>query len=251
MVSLQHVRKSYAGKLALDSTSLSVAHGCSLALIGPSGCGKSTLLRILVGLVAPDTGTVCVGDVPLSPATLPSLRLRMGYVLQDGGLFPHLSAEENLRLVPRQLAWAPSKIATRVAELAALVRLPREMLARFPIELSGGQRQRVALMRALMLDPDVLLLDEPLGALDPVVRAELQDELLRIIGAVEKTVIVVTHDMAEAARLGDEIAIMRGGVIVQRGTLDALLSTPNDPFVTQFIEAQSRSPLVARVRRAH
>ncbi len=163
-------------------------------------------------------------------------------MIQEGGLFPHLSAGRNVTLMARYLKWDGERITRRVQELAGLSRLPVGSLDRFPAQLSGGQRQRVSLMRALMLDPDVLLLDEPLGALDPLIRAELQADLKNVFQTLRKTVVLVTHDMGEAAFFGDAIVLLRDGQIVQTGTIDALLHAPAEPFVTHFINAQ-RSPL--------
>jgi len=159
-------------------------------------------------------------------------------VIQDGGLFPHLTCEDNVTLVARRRGWARERVEARVEELAELARLPRATLARYPAQLSGGQRQRVGIMRALMLDPEVLLFDEPLGALDPMVRAQLQDDLKSIFARLGKTVLLVTHDMAEAACLGDSIALMKDGRIVQIGSVRALLDTPAEPFVRDFLRAQ-------------
>ena len=167
----------------------------------------------------------------------------MGYVIQEGGLFPHLTAAANVTLMARHLEWPPDRLQTRLQALAALTQFPAEALGRYPVQLSGGQRQRVSLMRALMLDPDVLLLDEPLGALDPMIRADLQTDLKRIFQQLHKTVVLVTHDLGEAAFLGDVIVLMRAGEIVQQGPLAELLQTPAEPFVTDFINAQ-RIPLI-------
>jgi osmoprotectant transport system ATP-binding protein len=237
-IRLTDVSKSYSGKVALERTTLEVPAGRCLALIGPSGCGKSTLLRLVIGLLAPDTGTVEFRGTPLSPATVRELRLRIGYVIQEGGLFPHLTAAQNVTLKARDLDWDEMRVRSRLAELAELTRFPRELLDRYPGQLSGGQRQRVGLMRALMLDPEALLMDEPLGALDPMVRSRLQADLKEIFRRLRKTVLLVTHDMAESAYLGDEIAIMRDGRILQRGSVHELLERPADPFVAEFIRAQ-------------
>jgi osmoprotectant transport system ATP-binding protein len=164
----------------------------------------------------------------------------MGYVIQDGGLFPHLTARGNVTLLARYLGWAPERVEPRLGELTELVRLPADALGRYPIQLSGGQRQRISLLRALLLDPVMLLLDEPLGALDPIIRSELQTDLRHIFQALSKTVVLVTHDLAEAAFFGDLIVLFRAGRIVQQGTLDDLERAPVDPFVTQFIQAQQR-----------
>jgi osmoprotectant transport system ATP-binding protein len=174
----------------------------------------------------------------LTPANLLQTRQRMGYVIQEGGLFPHLSVRDNVTVMARYLQRNSDWIANRLAELAQLVRLPHELMNRFPAELSGGQRQRVSLMRALMLDPELLLLDEPLGALDPMIRYELQQELKSIFVQLGKTVVMVTHDIAEAAFFGDTLALMRDGRIVQTGSFKDLARTPAEPFVEQFINAQ-------------
>lgn len=232
------VSKRYAGAVALAPVDLDVATARTTVLIGPSGCGKTTLLRLMIGLARPDSGKVLFEDAELTPLNAGELRRRMGYVVQDGGLFPHLSARENVCLVARQLRWAPSRVDARVAELAELVRLPVALLQRHPAEISGGQRQRVGLMRALMLDPELLLLDEPLGALDPMVRAELQDDLAAVFATLGKSVVLVTHDLAEAAFLGHAIVLLQEGRIVQRGSISELLRQPAAPFVTRFVKAQ-------------
>ena len=248
-IEVERLEKRYDGTLAVDIPSLGVDPRATLALIGPSGCGKSTLLRLVIGLLRPDRGTVRIGGIAMEPATRRGLRLRTGYVIQEGGLFPHLTAGANVAIVARDLGWPRPRIESRVAELADLTQLTAPMLRRYPAELSGGQRQRVALMRALMLDPELLLLDEPLAALDPMIRSGLQEELKQLFEALRKTVLFVTHDIAEAAFLGSEIALMRQGRIVQRGTLEDLVRRPADPFVTEFIRAQ-RPPVRLEETRA-
>jgi len=243
MISLAGVSKSYGGAVVLAPTSLEVGAAERLAIVGPSGCGKSTLLRSIVGIVVPDRGSIAIAGTTLTPTTAPSLRLRIGYVIQDGGLFPHLTGEANVALLAGRRGWPRERIEARVGELARLVGVERTLLARYPLQMSGGERQRVALMRALMLDPDVLLLDEPMGALDPMVRARLQDELLAIMNVLGKTVVLVTHDMYEAAMFGRRIAVMRAGRIVQLGTVRDLLDRPADPFVAEFLGAQRGAPL--------
>lgn len=238
MLHLENVSKTYAGRIALSPTTFTVRESRTSVLIGPSGCGKSTLLRLMIGLILPDDGTVAFQGTLLSPDNVLKLRHRMGYVIQDGGLFPHLTAEQNVELLARHLNWPEPRIQERLQELGRLTHLPPEMLRKYPSQLSGGQLQRVSLMRALMLDPDVLLLDEPLGALDPMIRAELQSELRDIFRALEKTVVLVTHDLAEAAYFSDTIVLMRAGRIVQQGNFATLMNSPADPFVTQFINAQ-------------
>jgi osmoprotectant transport system ATP-binding protein len=235
---LRGVSKRYDTIVALDDVSLCFPAGGNTALIGSSGSGKSTLLRMLLGLEWPDRGEIRVDGARLEAAQVLALRRRVGYVIQDGGLFPHLTALGNLALLPHHLGWNRERVRQRAEELAALTDLPMNALERYPAELSGGQRQRVALMRGLMLDPDALLLDEPLGALDPIVRHELQDQLKAIFDRLGKTVIVVTHDMAEAAWFADRLVLMRNGKVVQDGRLDDLCRRPADPFVTRFVEAQ-------------
>jgi osmoprotectant transport system ATP-binding protein len=243
MFTLREVVKSYAGKPALGPVSLNIPAGRTTALIGPSGCGKSTLLRLLIGLVEPDDGEVTFADTPVTPATARSVRLRVGYVIQDGGLFPHLTARGNVTLMARHLGRDRVATTARVNELADLTRFPGDALDRHPHQLSGGQRQRVGLMRALMLDPDALLLDEPLGALDPLVRAELQTELRDIFRRLDKTVVLVTHDLGEAAYFADRVVLLKGGRVVQEGTPADLWHRPADEFVTRFVQAQ-RGPEV-------
>lgn len=237
-IEIEDLRKSYDGTVALDVDRFAIESRATLALIGPSGCGKSTLLRLIVGLLAPDRGKVTVAGTRMEPATRRRLQLRMGYVIQEGGLFPHLTAGDNIALVARDTGWERGKIAARVEELIELTQIPRALLSRYPTQLSGGQRQRVALMRALMMDPDVLLLDEPLTALDPMIRSDLQRELRRVFEQLRKTVLFVTHDIAEAAYIAGELAIMRAGKVLQRGSLRDLVRNPADPFVTEFIRAQ-------------
>ena len=238
MIELIGVSKRYGGSTVLEPLDLRLATGRTTVLIGPSGCGKSTLLRLMVGLVEPDSGTVIVNGIQLTPASALGVRRGIGYVIQDGGLFPHLTARDNAAIMAQYLGWESSRIETRVRELAELTRFPTDGLDRFPSGLSGGQKQRVGLIRALVLDPAVVLLDEPLGALDPMVRAELQVDLRGIFRSLGKTVVMVTHDLGEAAWFADEILLMRDGRIVQRGRLDDFELRPAEPFVAQFVRAQ-------------
>ncbi len=241
---LQHVNKHYGAVQALEDVSLAFAARSSTALIGSSGSGKSTVLRLLLGLEWPDRGRVLADGQMLQRHQLLALRRRVGYVIQDGGLFPHLTVLGNLALLPRHVGWSKPKIRERADTLMALTHLPPAVLARYPAELSGGQRQRVALMRGLMLDPDALLLDEPLGALDPIVRHELQCELKSIFERLGKTVIVVTHDLAEAAWFAQRLVLLRAGAVVQDGSFADLRDHPASAFVTEFVEA--RRPLPER-----
>jgi osmoprotectant transport system ATP-binding protein len=238
MFELYQVSKSFGATRAVAPTDIDIPTGQTTVLIGPSGCGKSTLLRLMNGLIAPDTGQVTFDGAPVTTKGALKLRRRMGYVIQAGGLFPHLTAASNICVMALHLGWTEEKIQTRLAELADLTRFPVDAFTRYPAELSGGQRQRVSLMRALMLDPDALLLDEPLGALDPMVRFELQTELREIFGTLGKTVVMVTHDLFEAAHFGSDIVLMRDGAIEQRAPMDALVSAPANAFVEKFVGAQ-------------
>jgi osmoprotectant transport system ATP-binding protein len=238
MIELIQVAKSFGSTQVLQPTTLCLTPGETTVLIGPSGCGKSTLLRMMIGLIEPDQGEVRFEGTRLAPDNVMQMRRRIGYVIQDGGLFPHLSAEDNVGLLARHLGWPTNRVRERVAELAELTRLPHEALARFPAQLSGGQRQRLGIMRALMLDPAVVLLDEPMGALDPLVRYDLQEDLRKIFQSLEKTVCLVTHDMGEAGFFGDRVLLLGGGRIVQEGKLEDLLRSPADDFVRRFIGAQ-------------
>lgn len=236
------VVRRFDGGGGVGPLDLAVPRGRTVALIGPSGCGKTTVLRLLNGLAQPDAGTVHVLGEALTPARLRSVRHRMGYVIQDGGLFPHLSARDNVALLSRHLGKPAAEVDARITTLAALARLPGALLDRHPAELSGGQRQRVALVRALMLEPELLLLDEPLGALDPMVRAELSEDLAAIFRRLGTTVILVTHDLGEAAYFADDLVLFDAGRVVQRGSHDELARRPVEPFVERFLSAQRRAP---------
>ena len=238
LVELSGVGKNYGRAVALHPTDLNFARGKTTVLIGPSGCGKSTLLRLIIRLLNPDSGTIRFDGAEITSPNISELRRRIGYVIQDGGLFPHLTARKNILLMASHLKWPADKMNSRLSELITLTRFPENALNRFPLELSGGQRQRISLMRALMLSPELLLLDEPLGALDPLVRAALQKDLKEIFTRLNQTAILVTHDLAEAAYLGDEIVLMSEGRIVQKGTFEDLRQRPATPFVTHFINAQ-------------
>lgn len=235
MYRLDQVAVRYGAVEALAPTDLAIGAGETVTLLGPSGSGKSTLLRCLIGL-SPYSGTVAFEGEPVTDWR--ALRPRLGYVIQDGGLFPHLTARANVALMARELGWSEERIAARLGELAELVSLEAEQLDRFPGELSGGQRQRVAIMRALMLDPQVLLLDEPLSALDPVTRVRLASDVRDIVAKLGKTVVMVTHALGEARFFGGETALMRDGRIVQRGPIGDLAANPADEFVAEFIAAE-------------
>lgn len=242
MIDLDGVTKHYGAEVAVREISLKIRAGKTTVLIGPSGSGKSTLLRLMIGLTQPTSGTVRVEGERLTQTNVQSLRHRMGYVIQEGGLFPHLTGRANATLMAHHLSWTQDRIDARIAELTDLVQLAPDRLSQYPTELSGGQRQRVSLMRALLLDPDVLLLDEPLGALDPMIRADLQADLRTIFRRLGKTVVFVTHDIGEAGFFGDHVVLLHQGEIEQQGRMSTLMNDPASKFVTDFIQAQ-RAPL--------
>ena len=240
MIRVDQATKRFGDHAAVDGVSIEIGAGTTTALIGPSGCGKSTLLRLMMGLIEPDEGRVLFDDRPIGEGDVRATRARLGYAIQSGGLFPHLTARKNIELPARRHAMTAAATRGRIDELAAMTHLSPELLDRFPGELSGGQRQRVALMRALVLDPEALLLDEPLGALDPMIRAELQHELRELFARLGKAVVLVTHDLAEAAYLApDDIVLLRRGRVVQRGPFETLRREPAEDFVSEFIGAQT------------
>jgi len=238
LVKLEDVSKRYGDAIALYPTNLSVQSAKTTVLIGPSGCGKSTLLRLIIHLIEPDSGSIELNGKPVTSENINVLRRRIGYVIQEGGLFPHLTARANVLLMARHIGKSQKETQNRLLELSDLTRFSENLLLRYPLELSGGQRQRVSLMRALMLSPELLLLDEPLGALDPLVRAALQKDLKEIFMRLGQTVLFVTHDLAEAIYFADQIVLMNEGRIVQQGTITDLRERPADPFVSEFINAQ-------------
>lgn len=238
MIELKGISKQYGEAYAVHPLDLTMASRQTTAIIGPSGCGKSTLLRMIAGLIPSTTGEVVIDGQTLTWDTVLKLRRQIGYVIQDGGLFPHLTAGQNVALMAKHVGTAQAEIDARIAELCELTRFPADGLSRYPTELSGGQRQRVSLMRALMLKPSSLLLDEPLGALDPMVRAGLQADLKEIFKQLGQTVVLVTHDMGEAGYLADKVVLLREGSKVQEGTLEDFQVRPTDLFVTHFLTAQ-------------
>lgn len=238
MFALEHISKRYGEVIALDDVTLDFPTGTVCAIVGSSGSGKSTLLRLLLGLQSPDQGHIQVEGERLERSGRLPVRRRIGYVIQEGGLFPHLTVRNNLALLPRHLGWTRARIDERALELSELMALPENVLPRYPSELSGGQRQRVALMRALMTDPPALLMDEPLGALDPLVRVELQERLQQLFQRLRKTVLLVTHDLTEAAFLASRIVLMRSGRVAQDASPGQLFEHPADEFVRRFVAAQ-------------
>jgi osmoprotectant transport system ATP-binding protein len=238
MIKLRSVSMTFGAILALHETNLDVSTGDTTVLIGPSGCGKSTILKLIMGLLEPTSGSIEIDGERVSPANILRLRRRIGYVIQEGGLFAHLTARQNVLLMAKHLKEPVERMEPRLIELCELTHFPEDALRRYPVELSGGQRQRVSLMRALMLKPSVLLLDEPFGALDPMVRARLQDELKEIFKRLQQTIVMVTHDMAEAGFLANRIVLLNEGRVVQSGTLDDLRTRPASEFVRDFLHAQ-------------
>jgi osmoprotectant transport system ATP-binding protein len=238
-VELQGVRKRFPdGHLALDGVSLSVEQGRVLVLLGRSGSGKTTALRTINRMVEPDGGRVAVLGRELADWDVIDLRRRVGYVIQEAGLLPHFTVADNVSLVPRLLGWSPERRAQRVQELLALVGLaPERFAALLPRQLSGGERQRVGLARALAADPPLLLMDEPFGALDPLTRRRIQDEFRALQGRLGKTVVLVTHDVPEALRLGDAVAVMDAGRVLQHGPPGEIRERPAEGFVRDFVSA--------------
>ncbi|QKJ86281.1 ABC transporter ATP-binding protein [Paramixta manurensis] len=248
MIKLDAVSKRYPGSNlpALDNLTLTIPEGITVALIGPSGCGKTTTMRLINRLEEPTSGAVWLAGDNIAKLDPVTLRRHIGYVIQQVGLFPHLSVAENIATVPRLLGWSSARIAQRVGELLELVGLDADKDGqRYPASLSGGQRQRVGVARALAADPPVLLMDEPFGAIDPLVRGRLQQEIRQILMRVKKTVVIVTHDMDEAIKMGDRVAIMREGRLCQYDTPATVLSAPASEFVAAFIGNDSALKLLA------
>lgn len=237
-IELDRVTKRFDGAKALDRVTVRWDPGLTHVVLGPSGSGKSTLVRLLAGLIRPDEGRVRIGSTEVDPGHRAGFSERTGYVVQDGGLFPHLTVRDNASLMARLRGWPRDRVTNRLAELAGLLGLEADELARFPHEVSGGQRQRAGLLRALMMDPPALLLDEPLGALDPIIRSRLQSELRDIFRRFGKTVVFITHDLGEAAYFADTVTLLAAGRVVQHGPFEDLLARPAEPFVTAFVNAQ-------------
>lgn len=237
-IRLENISKNYENQVVLEPLDALFTQGKTTVLLGSSGCGKSTLLRIIDGLIQPNQGKIFYNDKEFHEYHPSELRQQIGYVIQDGGLFPHLTALDNILLQARYFKKPKQEMIERLHELEELVQIPKYLLSHYPKELSGGQKQRISMMRALMLDPQCILLDEPLSALDPITRHELQQQLKHIFSQLNKTVIMVTHDMQEAAYLADEIMMMHKGKILQKGTYKQLLENPANSFVKDFIKFQ-------------
>lgn len=240
MIQLRNVSKSFGAKQVLCDISLQLAAASTHIILGSSGCGKSTLVRIILGLMQEDSGEVQLGELAANSRARGALAAAdiSGYVIQDGGLFPHLTAKQNIFLRAQTFALVTPDLQTRYEKLMQDFHLDLSLENQYPAQLSGGQRQRIGLIRALLLDPEYLFLDEPLSALDPIVRAHLQEELKQVFASRQKTVVLVTHDIVEAAYLSDTVTLMNQGKIEQHGTFRDLLDRPSSTFVTEFINAQ-------------
>jgi osmoprotectant transport system ATP-binding protein len=252
-IRLEAVTKRFPGAPApaVDALSLDVPRGSIVALIGPSGCGKTTTLRMINRLLEPTAGRIEIEGADVMRAPAVQLRRGIGYVIQQVGLFPHRTIAQNIGTVPRALGWDKARLAARIDELVELVGLDPQMLSRYPDELSGGQQQRVGVARALAADPPVLLMDEPFGAVDPIVRGRLQDELLGLQSRVQKTIVIVTHDIDEAIKVADRVALLNvGGILEQYAPPDEILRAPANEFVERFVgdDRASKRLTLARVR---
>jgi osmoprotectant transport system ATP-binding protein len=237
-IRLEGITKRFPGSArpAVDHLDLEIPRGSIVALIGPSGCGKTTTLRMINRLIEPTSGRIEIEGEDVTGTPVTRLRRGIGYVIQQVGLFPHRTIAQNIATVPHSLGWDKERIRARIDELVTLVGLDPEMLSRYPDELSGGQQQRVGVARALAADPPVLLMDEPFGAVDPIVRGRLQDELLGLQARVQKTIVIVTHDIDEAIKLADRIALLNvGGIIEQYAPPDEILAAPASEFVERFV----------------
>ncbi len=239
-IRFDHVSKQFPGAAhpSVDECSFQVEAGSFITLLGPSGCGKTTLLKMVNRLYEPTGGTIIIDDTDVRQLPVTELRRQIGYVIQQTGLFPHLTVAQNIATVPTLLKWPKERIAARVDELLALIDLaPDEYRGRYPAQLSGGQQQRIGLARALAADPGVILMDEPFSAIDAITRESLQDEMLRLQRKVRKTILFVTHDVDEALRLADKIVVMRAGKVVQYDTPFNILTRPADAFVAELLGA--------------
>ena len=242
VLQIEKVSKVFRGIPALKNVDLTVEQGNTHALIGTSGSGKTTLLRIMLGLVSLDTGWVKINGQPLSTFTPRDWSNQIGYVPQDGGLFPHMTIFENVTLIGKSRNLSNTKIRERVDEILPVVEMDSQLLRQYPRQLSGGQKQRASMMRAIFLDPQILLLDEPMGALDPMIRQTLQIELKKIFESLKKTVLIVTHDLSEAVFLAQKMTLLHQGRVVQTGTYSQFVHSPSQDFVTSFLSAQRVLP---------
>ncbi len=239
-ITIENLSKTFPGapRPAVNDCSLNISAGSFVVLLGPSGCGKTTLLKMVNRLIEPDSGSIIINDNDIRDVKVTELRRQIGYVIQQVGLFPHMTVAENIAVVPRLVGWEKDRIDRRIDELLDLIELPpAEYRDRYPAQLSGGQQQRVGLARALAADPQVMLMDEPFGAIDAITRTSLQDEMLRLQQKVHKTILFVTHDVEEALRLADKIVVMREGRVAQYDTPVGILTRPVDGFVHELVGA--------------
>ncbi len=240
-LSIQHLTKKYGNRTVVNNLSVTVGAGETLVLLGTSGCGKTTTLRMINRLIEPSSGQILGNDIDIRQQDVQTLRRSMGYVMQESGLFPHYTVAQNIAVVPRLLGWEPARIMARTLELMAMLRLPDNLLNHYPAQLSGGQRQRVGLARALAADPPIVLMDEPFGALDPITRAGIRQEFAQLEALRSKTIVLVTHDVAEAFALADQICLMDAGVVQQYGKPHDLLDHPANAFVQHFFDLARQS----------
>jgi osmoprotectant transport system ATP-binding protein len=250
MITFSHVTKRYgnAAAPAVDDVSFEVPSGVFVVLLGPSGCGKTTLLKMVNRLYEPSEGQILLDDQDIRSIPLTELRRQMGYVIQQVGLFPHMTVAENIAVVPNLLKWEKARTAERIDELLGLVHLPLDFRSRYPAQLSGGQQQRVGLARALAADPIVLLMDEPFGAIDAITRAALQDEMRQLQDQLKKTVLFVTHDVDEALRLADRIVVLHSGKLMQYDDPCVIMNAPANDFVRQLLDTDDRIRQISLLR---
>jgi osmoprotectant transport system ATP-binding protein len=250
MITFSHLTKRYgnAAAPAVDDVSFEVPSGAFVVLLGPSGCGKTTLLKMVNRLYEPSEGQILLDDQDIRSIPLTELRRQMGYVIQQVGLFPHMTVAENIAVVPNLLKWEKARTAERIDELLGLVHLPLDFRSRYPAQLSGGQQQRVGLARALAADPIVLLMDEPFGAIDAITRAALQDEMRQLQDQLKKTVLFVTHDVDEALRLADRIVVLHSGKLMQYDDPCVIMNAPANDFVRQLLDTDDRIRQISLLR---
>ncbi len=251
MIQFENVTKKYPGEAAdaVHNLNLRIESGTICMLVGPSGCGKTTTMKMINKLISPSSGAILIGGRNIETVDTIQLRLSIGYIIQDTGLFPHMTVGENIAVVPGELGWKKDRISSRIDELLDLVDLnPGVFRNKKPHELSGGQKQRVGVARALAGDPPIMLMDEPFGALDPITRARLQDEFLHIQEKIRKTIVFVTHDIEEAMKMGDTIAVLNMGQIIQLSSPMEILSNPSDPFVSELIGGRNSLKMLNLMR---
>ncbi len=235
MITFEKVTKRYRERKVIDGMNLEIPEGKTVTLVGPSGCGKTTMLKMINRLVRPTEGVIRIKGEDISNLDMIGLRRKMGYVIQQTGLFPHMTVRENITIIPRLENSPPDEVERKLGELFEMTGLDPALSHRFPSQLSGGQQQRVGVARAFANDPEIILMDEPFSALDPITKGQLQDELINIQNNLHKTIVFVTHDMNEAVKVGDMICIMKEGRVLQYDTPENILKNPADGFVTEFV----------------